>query len=61
MSTIDRCSRCGRKIEGGFTSVILEYRFADPTNPPLKTLPKRLCDNCVKSFFIWSRRRVWND
>lgn len=56
MIDIDKCSRCGKKIGSGFGSVTMEYHFTDSTNPPLKTLPNRMCDACIKSFFIWLRR-----
>ena len=55
MFGINRCFRCGKKLEGGFTSISLEYRSADPTNPPLKTLPRKFCSDCMRSFYAWSK------
>ena len=55
MNYNDRCFRCGKKIEGGSTCISLEYRFADPSNPPLKTFPHKFCDDCMRSFYVWSK------
>ena len=55
MVGIDRCFRCGAKLEGGFTSITLAYHSADPTNPPLQTFPNKFCRDCMRSFYAWSK------
>ena len=55
MIGIDRCFRCGKKLEVGFTSITLTYYAANPTNPPLQTFPKKFCGDCMRSFYAWSK------
>lgn len=55
MNYIDRCFRCGKNLEGGFTCITLEYRFANPTSPPMKTFPHKFCNDCMRSFYVWSK------
>ena len=55
MNYNDTCFRCGKKLESGFTCITLEYRFANPSNPPLETFPHKFCDECMRSFYAWSK------
>ena len=55
MNCNDTCFRCGKKLEGGFTCITLEHRFADSTKPPLKAFPRKFCDDCRRSFHVWSK------
>lgn len=55
MNYSDRWFRCGKKLDGGSTCISLEYRFADSTNPPLKTFPHKFCGECMRSFYVWSK------
>ena len=53
MNYNDRCFRCSKKLESGFTCITLEYGFANPSNLPLKTFPQKFCDDCMRSFYVW--------
>ena len=54
MAVIERCSRCHERLgEGIRRAIVIEYYPEDPTNPPLRTMPKMLCKQCMDSFFEW--------
>lgn len=54
MDVIDRCSRCYEPLGKGIRrAIIIEYYPEDPTNPPLHTMPKMLCNKCMGSLFEW--------
>ena len=58
MAVIERCSRCHDPLgEGIRRGIVIEYYPENPTNPPLRTLPKMLCKKCMDSFFEWKEAK----
>ena len=54
MTAIERCSRCHEPLgEGIRRGIVIEYYPEDPVNPPLRTMPRMLCKQCMDSFFEW--------
>ena len=54
MIPIDRCSRCHEPLgEGIRRAIVIVYYPEDPVNPPLHTMPKMVCKECMISFLEW--------